>query len=70
MTNKIQENSHKVSQQKLYNLGGNAMIYLKWWKGRTFNKEYSTKQDSHSFLMEKSKAFHRSKSEENLAPQN
>ena len=59
MTNKIQENSNKVkvSQQNIYNLEGNAMIFLKWWKGRTFSKECSTQQDSHSDLMEKSKAF-------------
>ena len=40
---------------------GNAMIYLKWWKGRTYNQEYSTKQDSHSDLIEKPKAFQTSK---------
>ena len=37
------------------------MIYLKWWKGRTYNQEYSTQQNSHSKLMEKSKAFQTSK---------
>ena len=31
------------------------MIYLKWWKERTYNHDYSTQQDSHSDLMEKSK---------------
>ena len=38
------------------------MIYLKWWKRRSYNQEYSTQQDSHSDLMDKSKAFQRSKS--------
>ena len=33
------------------------MIYLKWWKGRTYSQEKSTQQDSYSDLMEKSKAF-------------
>ena len=41
--------------------GGNGTIYLKWWKGRACNQEYSTQQDSHSHLMEKSKAFQTSK---------
>ena len=36
---------------------GNDRIYLKWQKGRTYNQEYSTQQDSHSDLMEKSIAF-------------
>ena len=25
------------------------MIYLKWWKGRNYNQEYSTQQDSFRF---------------------
>ena len=37
------------------------MIYLKWWKGRNYNQEYSTQQDSHSDVREKSKAFQTSK---------
>ena len=41
---------------------GNGMIYFKWWKGRIYNQEYSTWQDSPSDLMEKSKAFQTSKS--------
>ena len=45
-----------ISQQKLYKPEENDMIYLKWWKGRTYNQEYSTQQDSPSELMEKSKA--------------
>ena len=50
-----------ISQQKLYKLVVNGMIYLKRWKGRLYNKEYSTQQDCHSDLMEKSKAFPTSK---------
>ena len=45
------------------------MIYFKWWKERNYNQEYSTQQDSHSVLMEKSKAFQTSKSQENSANQ-
>ena len=33
------------------------MMYLKWWKRRNYNQEYSTQQDSPSDLTEKSKAF-------------
>ena len=33
------------------------MMYLKWWKRRTYNQEYSTQQDSPSDLIEKSKAL-------------
>ena len=51
-----------ISQQKLYKPEGNGMIYLKWWKERTYKQEYSTQQDSPSELMEKSKAFQGSKS--------
>ena len=50
-----------ISQQKLYKPEENDMIYLKWWKGRTYNQEYSTQQDYPSELMEKSKAFQISK---------
>ena len=50
-----------ISQQKPYKPEGNGMIYLKWWKGRTYNQEYFTQQDSPSDLMEKSKAFQTSK---------
>ena len=38
---------------------GNNMIYLKWWKGRKYNQEYSTQQDSHSDLIEKSQKLSR-----------
>ena len=51
-----------ISQQKLYKPEENDIIYLKWWKGRTYNQEYSTQQDSPSELMEKSKAFQISES--------
>ena len=33
-------------QQKLYRPEGIGTIYLKWWKGRTYNQEYFTQQDS------------------------
>ena len=33
------------------------MKYLKWWKGETYNKEYSPQQGSHSDSIEKSKAL-------------
>ena len=66
MTNNIQGNSHKVkqliSQQKLYKPEGSGTIYLKWWKGRAYNKDYSIQQASRSDLMEKSKALQTSKS--------
>ena len=50
-----------VSQQKLHKPEGKGMIYLKWWRGKTYNQEDSTQQDSLSDLMEKSKAFQTSK---------
>ena len=40
----------------------NGKIYLKYYKGKVYNQDYSTQQDSHSKLMEKSKAFQTSKS--------
>ena len=58
MTNNIQGNSHQAIgsflNRKLYKPEGNGMIYLKWWKWRTYNQEYSTQQDPPSDLMEKS----------------
>ena len=60
MTNNIQGNSHQAISLFLnrnYKPEGNGMIYLKWWKGRTYSQEYSTQQDSPSDLMAKSKAF-------------
>ena len=33
------------------------MTYLKWWKGKTCNQEYSTWQGFHSDLMERSKVL-------------
>ena len=59
-----------ISQQKFHKSEGNGMTYLKWWKARAYNQEYSTQQDSSSDLMEKSKAFQTNKSSENLAPPN
>ena len=50
-----------IFQQKLYRPEGYGMIYLKWWKGKTYNQEYSTQHDSPSDLMEKSKASQTSK---------
>ena len=48
MTNNIQGNSHKVNSWFLsrnsISQKGVAMIYLKWWKGRTYNQDYSTRQ--------------------------
>ena len=39
-------NSHKlISWQKLWKPEENGKIYLKWWKGRTDNQEYSTQKD-------------------------
>ena len=37
------------------------MIYLKWWKGKTYNKEYSTQQGSCSDSTEKSKVYRQAK---------
>ena len=51
-----------ISQQKFYDPEGNGKIYLNWWKERTYNQGYSTQQDSHSDLMEKSNAFQTCKS--------
>ena len=42
--------------------GGHGMIYLKWWKAKTYSlREYSTQQGSHSDSVEKSKALQTSK---------
>ena len=41
---------------------GNGMTHLKLWKGRSYNQECSTQQDSPSDLMAKSKAFQTSES--------
>ena len=37
------------------------MIYLKWWKGRLYNKEYSTQWSSSPELTEKSKVLDKQK---------
>ena len=41
---------------------GSGTIYLKWWKEKTSNQDYSTQQGSHLDLKEKSKASQVSKS--------
>ena len=41
---------------------GNGIIHLKWWKGRTYDQEYYTQQDSPSSLMEQSQVFKTNKS--------
>ena len=48
--------------------GGINMIYLKWWKGKTYNQEYFTQQGSCSDLMGRSKALQRNKSSKSSAP--
>ena len=44
-------------QQKLCMCEGSGRIYLKWWKRKTYNQDYSIQQGSHSYLMVKSKAL-------------
>jgi len=53
----IPQDYQLISQQNLYKPEGNGMIYFKWWKGRTFNQEHSTQQDSRSDLMGEIKSF-------------
>ena len=57
MTNNIKGNSYQAISWFLNRNKpeGNGTTYLKQWKGRTYNQEYSTQQDSPSDLMEKSK---------------
>ena len=43
---------------------------IKWWKGKTYNQEYSTQHASHSYSKEKSKALPTSKSWKSSAPPN
>ena len=62
--------SQMIFQQKLCRQEWNGKIYLKYWKGKIYNQDYGTQQGSHSKLMEKSKAFQTSKSEENSVPPN
>ena len=47
---------------KLCKPEGNGRTYLKWWKGKPYNKDYSIQQGSHSDLMEKSKPLQTNKS--------
>ena len=53
-----------TSRQKLCKPEGSGRMCFKWWKGKTYNQEYSTQQAYHSDLREKSKAFQTSKSQE------
>ena len=60
MTNNIQGIPIRLSAdltETLQAIGNGMMKYLKCWKGRVNSQEYSTQQDSHSDLMDKSKAF-------------
>ena len=57
MTNNIQGNSHKIISWFLTE----TTTYLKWWKGRTYNQEYSTQQNSCSDLTEKSNLYRQAK---------
>ena len=41
---------------------GSGRTYLKRWKGKTYNQDYSTQQGSHSDLTEKLKLLQKSKS--------
>ena len=49
---------------------GNRRIYLKWWKRKTHNQDYSTQERSYSDMKEKSKTWQTSKSWDNSAPPN
>ena len=53
MTNNIHRNSHQAISWFLSRNSksqkGMAWKGLKWWKGRTYNQEYSTQQDSFKF---------------------
>ena len=51
-----------IFQQKLCRPEGNGRVYIKYSKGKIYNQDHCTWQGSHSKLMEKSKAFHTSKS--------
>ena len=42
-----------IFQQKLCRAEGNGKIYLKYGKGKIYNQDYCTQQESHSKLMEK-----------------
>ena len=58
MANNIQGTSHQAISlffNRNCKSEGNGIIYLKGWKGRIYNQEYSTQKDSHSDLMEKLK---------------
>ena len=40
---------------------GSGIIYLKWWKGKTYNQEYSTQQSSCSYLREIKSLYRKAK---------
>ena len=55
MTNSILENPYKVISWVLNRNSTNQkgmVYYLKWWKGRSYNKDYSTQQDPFRFIGE------------------
>ena len=56
-TRELPSGCQVISQQKRYKPEGDGRIYFKWWKGRTFNQEHSTQQDSRSDLMGEIKSF-------------
>ena len=71
--NNIQGNTYNLMntfffQQKFCISKESGMIYLKWWKGQMYNREYSTQQGSHSDLIDKS--FPDKKIKENSAEPN
>ena len=56
-TSNIQGKSHMLNSwsfsRNSVGKKGNGRIYLKYWKGKVYNQDYSTWQGSHSKLMEK-----------------
>ena len=56
----IQGNFHEDARwlfSKKCRPGGSGTIYLKWWKRKAYNQEYSPWQDLCSHLMERSRSF-------------
>ena len=51
-----------IFQQKLCKPEGNGRIYLKYGKGKIYDKDYSTQQGSHSKLTDRAKALIASRS--------
>ena len=50
-----------ISQQKLCKPEGCGRTYLKWWKRKTYNQDYSTQQGSHSDSTEELKPLQKGK---------